>query len=44
MNAEEPAADEFAAAEPAAGGLGDAGRAQRESIERGNSLLRVLAG
>jgi hypothetical protein len=43
MNAE-PEADEFAAAEPAAGGLGDAGRAQRESIERGNSLLRVLAG
>ena len=43
MNAE-PAADEFAAAEPAAGGLGDSGRAQRESIERGNNLLRVLAG
>jgi predicted secreted protein len=36
--------DEFAAAEPAAGGLGDAGRAKRESIERSNSLLRVLAG
>jgi hypothetical protein len=36
--------DEFAAAEPAAGGLGDAGRAQRESIDRGNNLLRVLAG
>jgi hypothetical protein len=46
MNAEPEAdiGDEFAAAEPAAGGLGDAGRAQRESIERGNSLLRVLAG
>jgi hypothetical protein len=43
MNAE-PAGDEFAAAEPAAGGLGDAGRAQRESIDRGNNLLRVLAG
>ena len=36
--------DEFAAAEPAAGGLGDAGREQRESIDRGNSLLKVLAG
>jgi hypothetical protein len=36
--------DEFAAAEPAAGGLGDAGRAQRESIDRSNNLLRVLAG
>ncbi len=44
MPAEEPAADEFAAAEPAAGGLGDAGREQRESIERQNSLLKVLAG
>lgn len=36
--------DEFAAAEPAAGGLGDAGREQRESIDRSNNLLRVLAG
>ena len=36
--------DEFGAAEPAAGGLGDAGREQRESIDRSNSLLRVLAG
>jgi hypothetical protein len=36
--------DEFAAAEPAAGGLGDAGREQRESIDRSSSLLRVLAG
>ena len=46
MNAEPEAdmGDEFAAAEPAAGGLGDSGRAQRESIERGNNLLRVLAG
>jgi hypothetical protein len=46
MNAEPDGdiGDEFGAAEPAAGGLGDAGRAQRESIERGNSLLRVLAG
>ena len=36
--------DEFAAAEPAAGGLGDAGREQRESINRSNKLLKVLAG
>jgi hypothetical protein len=36
--------DEFAAAEPAAGGLGDAGREQRESINRGGSLMKVLAG
>jgi hypothetical protein len=43
MNAE-PAGDEFAAAEPAAGGLGDAGREQRESINRSNNLLKVLAG
>jgi hypothetical protein len=38
------AEDEFAAAEPAAGGLGDAGREQRESINRSNSLLKMLAG
>lgn len=37
-------ADEFAAAEPAAGGLGDAGREQRENINRSSSLLRTLAG
>jgi hypothetical protein len=36
--------DEFAAAEPAAGGLGDAGREQRESINRSSNLLKVLAG
>lgn len=36
--------DEFAAAEPAAGGLGDAGREQRESIDYQNRLLKVLAG
>ena len=35
--------DEFAAAEPAAG-MGDAGREQRESIDRSSNLLRVLAG
>ena len=48
MPAEEPEApageDEFAAAEPAAGGIGDAGREQRESIEYQNRLLKVLAG
>jgi len=46
MNSE-PAAgaeDEFAAAEPAAGGMETAGREQRESIERENRLLKVLAG
>jgi len=41
---EEPAGDEFAAAEPAAGGLESPGRAQREGIERQNRLLKVLAG
>ena len=35
--------DEFAAADPAAG-MGDAGREQRESIDRSSNLLRVLAG
>lgn len=49
MPAEEPGApeggeDEFAAAEPAAGGLGDAGREQRESIDQQNRLLKMLAG
>ena len=36
--------DEFAADEPAAGGIGDAGREQRESINRSSSLLKALAG
>jgi hypothetical protein len=36
--------DAFGAAEPAAGGLGDAGREQRESIEFQGRLLKVLAG
>jgi hypothetical protein len=40
----EPAGDEFAAAEPAAGGLGDSGREQRESINYQNRLLNILAG
>jgi len=44
MPAEEPAADEFAAAEPAAGGAEAAGREQRESIQYQNRLLKVLAG
>jgi hypothetical protein len=51
MNAEpgmdmgdEVAGDDFDAAEPAAGGLGDAGREQRESINRQSRLLKVLAG
>ena len=36
--------DEFAAAEPAAGGLEQAGREQRESIQRQSNLLKILAG
>jgi hypothetical protein len=36
--------DEFAAAEPAAGGDTEAGREQRESIQFQNRLLKVLAG
>ena len=40
----EPAGDDFDAAEPAAGGLGDAGREQRESIDRQSRLMKVLAG
>jgi len=41
---EEPAGDEFAAAEPAAGGGEAAGREQRESVNFQNRLLKVLAG
>ncbi len=41
---EEFGGDEFGAAEPAAGGLEAAGREQRESINRSNSLLKILAG
>jgi hypothetical protein len=48
MNAEPAddfgAADEFAAAEPAVGGAEEAGREMRESINRQNRLLKVLAG
>ena len=36
--------DEFGAADAAVGGIETAGREQRESIDRSNSLLRVLAG
>ncbi len=39
-----PPEDEFGASEAGAGGLETAGREQRESIDRSNSLLRVLAG
>jgi len=39
-----PPEDDFAAAEPAAGGPEEAGRAKRESIDRQNRLLKVLAG
>jgi hypothetical protein len=46
MNAELElgAEDDFAAAEPAAGGAEAAGREQRESIQFENRLLKVLAG
>lgn len=44
MPAEEPVGDEFAAAEPAAGGAEAAGREQRESVSYQNRLLKVLAG
>lgn len=43
MNAE-PASDDFAAADAAAGGPEEAGREQRESINYQNRLLKVLAG
>lgn len=36
--------DAFGAAEPATGGIESAGREQRESIDRQNQLLKVLAG
>lgn len=46
LNAGEPTPpeDDFAAAEPAVGGPEEAGRAKRESIDRQNQLLKVLAG
>lgn len=44
MNAEPEMGDEFAAAEPAAGGEAAAGREQRESIQFQNRLMKVLAG
>lgn len=44
MNAAPEGGDEFAAAEPATGGMETAGREQRESIDRQNRLLKVLAG
>jgi hypothetical protein len=43
LGPEEPV-DDFDAAEPAAGGLGTAGREKRESIDFQNRLLKVLAG
>ena len=38
------AEDEFAAAEPAAGGMETAGREQREGIDRQSRLMKILAG
>ena len=43
MNAE-PAADDFGAADAAAGGMEAAGREQRESIDRQSRLMKILAG
>jgi hypothetical protein len=37
-----PAPDEFASADPAAGAPNELGRMKRESIERGNRLMRIL--
>ena len=42
--ADDAGIDDFAAAEPATGGMETAGREQRESINRQNSLLKLLAG
>lgn len=39
-----PPEDDFGAADAAAGGLGDAGREQRESVNRSGRLLKLLAG
>jgi hypothetical protein len=42
--ADDVEADDFATAEPAAGGMEEPGRAQRESVDHSHSLLRTLAG
>jgi hypothetical protein len=42
--AEAPATDDFATAEPAAGGMETAGRETRESINYESRLLKTLAG
>jgi hypothetical protein len=44
MGAEEPAGDDFSAADAAAGGDEEMGRMKRESIDRSSRLLKVLAG
>ena len=44
MGAEEPASDDFSAADAAAGGDEEMGRMKRESIDRSSRLLKVLAG
>jgi hypothetical protein len=45
MNPDEaPTDDEFGAADAATGGMETAGREQRESIDRGSRLMKVLAG
>ena len=42
FNAPVPAEDEFAASDAASGGMETAGRMKRESIERGNRLMKIL--
>jgi hypothetical protein len=42
MDMEEPAGDDFATADAAAGGPETTGRIKRESIERGNRLMKIL--
>ena len=43
LDVEEPE-DDFGAAEPAVGGIEDAGRAKRESVDRSGNLMKILAG
>jgi len=42
FNAPVPSEDEFAASDAASGGMETAGRMKRESIERGNRLMKIL--
>jgi len=44
LKCSEPEGDDFATAEPAAGGIETAGRGKRESIDYQARLLKTLAG